>query len=68
MNRKGESDPIESDRLWISLDGIMRIKKYSKDTWTISHHNGTVVNIPTAAIEEPYIEHMRKKAGIEQDA
>ncbi len=50
-----------SDRFWIFLDGIIRIRKYSKDTWTIIHYNGTVINIPTAAIEERYVNHMRKK-------
>ena len=53
----------ESERLWIFLDGIIRIQKYSKDTWTIFHHNGAVVNIPIAAIEERYVEHMSKKGG-----
>lgn len=47
------------DRLWLFLDGIIRIQKYSKDTWTIFHHNGTVINIPVDAIEERYIDHMR---------
>ncbi len=61
VEENGLGYATESERLWIFLDGIIRIQKYSKDTWTIIHHNGTVVSIPTAAIEERYVEHMRKK-------
>ncbi len=68
VEENGLGYAIKSERLWIFLDGIIRIQKYSKDTWIIIHHNGTVVSIPTAAIEERYIEHMRKQAGIGQDA
>jgi len=52
----------EDDRLNVFLDGIIRIQKYSKDTWTISHYNGTVISIPVNVIEEQYIDHMRKMA------
>ncbi len=61
VEENGLGYATESDRLWIFLDGIIRIQKYSKDTWTISHHNGTVISIPTAAIEERYVQHMHKK-------
>ena len=50
-----------SDRLWMFLDGIIRIQKYSKDVWTILHYNGTVIHIPVDAIDEKCIEYMRKK-------
>ncbi len=61
VEENGLGYAIDSDRFWIFLDGIIRIQKYSRDTWTISHHNGTVISIPTTAIEERYVEHMRKK-------
>ena len=50
------------ERFWVFLDGITRIQKYSKDTWTIFHRNGTVINIPVSAIDERYIDHMRTMA------
>ncbi len=61
VEENGLGYATESGRFWIFLDGIIRIQNYSKDTWTISHHNGTVISIPTAAIEERYVEHMRQK-------
>jgi len=61
VEENGLGYATQSDRLWIFLDGIIWIQKYSKDTWTISHHNGTVISIGTAAIEERYIQHMRSK-------
>ncbi len=67
VEENGLGFATKSDRLWISLDGIIRIQKYSKDTWTIFHYNGTVINIPTAAIEDRYVQHMHKKGGIGQD-
>ncbi len=63
VEENGLGYAFESDRLWIFFDGIIRIQKYSKDTWTIVHYNGTVVSIPTAAIEERYINHMGKMGG-----
>lgn len=50
------------ERFWVFLDGITGIQKHSKDTWTILHHNGTVINIPVSAIDERYIDHMRTMA------
>ena len=47
------------ERFWVFLDGIKRIEKHSQDIWTIVHRNGTVINIPIAAIDERYIDHMR---------
>jgi hypothetical protein len=61
VEENGLGYATKSDRLWIFLDGIIRIQKYSKDTWTIFHFNGTVISIPVHAIDEKYIEHMRKK-------
>ncbi len=50
------------ERFWAFLDGITGIQKHSKDTWTILHHNGTVINIPVSAIEERHVDHMRTMA------
>ena len=49
------------DRMWLFLDGVIRIEKLHDDVWTVCHHNGTVVNIPVAVIDEKYIDHMRQK-------
>ena len=49
-------------RFWNFLDGIISIKKYNKDVWTIVHHNGTVFNIPVGMIEQRCIDHMQSMA------
>jgi hypothetical protein len=61
VEENGLGYATKSDRLWIFLDGIIRIQKYSIDTWTVFHHNGTIIIIPVDAIDEQYIDHMRKK-------
>jgi hypothetical protein len=53
---------VKGERFWVFLDGIIRIEKYSQDTWTIYHHNGTVINIPADAIDQRYVDHMQAMA------
>ena len=45
-----------------NYDGIIRIRRYSKDTWTMLVFNGLVISIPVDAIEQQYIDHIRAKA------
>jgi len=52
----------KGDRFWLFLDGIIRIEKYSQDTWTIIHYNGNVINIPVDAIDQRYLDHMQTMA------
>lgn len=59
IEEKGLGFLVKGERFWVFLDGIIRIQKYSDDTWTILHRNGTVINIPVDAIEQRYVEHMR---------
>jgi hypothetical protein len=47
------------ERLWMSLDGILRIDKLCKDTWTIYHYNGTIISIPAAIITDEQIGFMK---------
>jgi hypothetical protein len=53
---------VKGERFWVFLDGIRSIERHCEDTWTILHRNGTVINIPVAAIDERYIDHMRTMA------
>ncbi len=48
-----------------SYDGISRIRRYSKDTWTMLISNGLVISIPVDAIEQQYVDHIRAKAELE---
>jgi len=50
------------ERWWISLDGIIRIGKIREDTWTLQHHNGTVINIPVSVISDEQVAHIRAAA------
>jgi hypothetical protein len=47
------------ERLWMSLDEILRIDKLCKDTWTIYHYNGTIISIPAAIITDEQIGFMK---------
>ncbi len=52
-----------NQRWWIFLDGVIHIAQLQKDTWTIQHHNGTVINIPATAITPEQLEHIRSASG-----
>jgi hypothetical protein len=49
----------EGERLWMPLDGILQIDKLCKDTWTIYHHNGTIISIPAELITNEQIGFMK---------
>ncbi len=58
---------LGQERRWIFLDGILRFKKYYEDTWTIFHFNGTMINIPGAAMTDEQIEHLKLSAARARD-
>lgn len=50
---------IGGERWCLFLDGIIRIRKYRSDIWTIEHFNGSVLHVPTSAITEAQIGHLK---------
>ena len=63
----------DGERLWIFLDGIVRITQFQHDTWTILHWNGTVINVPSAIATGDQLEYLRSasergrtKAGVQE--
>ena len=48
------------ERWWLFLDGIIGIHRYRKDTWTIQHHNGTVIHIAATVISDDQIAFLRE--------
>jgi hypothetical protein len=59
---------IGNERLYIFLDGILKIEKYCKDTWTIQHNNGTIISIPAALISDEQIGYMKYVAERPKDS
>lgn len=53
---------VGGQRWWIFLDGVVGIDRFCRDTWTIRHHNGHVINIPVSAISEEQLQHIRDAA------
>ena len=49
-------------RYWMSFDGILGIEQLYNGTWTIYHHNGSVVNIPALVISEAQVKYIRDAA------
>ncbi|MBI3409138.1 MAG: hypothetical protein HY040_12395 [Planctomycetes bacterium] len=50
---------IRGERWVLFLDGIIDIRKYTDDVWTIHHRNGTTLHVPVSAITDDQIEHLR---------
>jgi hypothetical protein len=50
---------IGTQRRWLLLDRILSISKYRKDTWTIYHYNGSIINIPVSEITTEQIRYLR---------
>ena len=51
--------------VFVPFDTIIRISRYSRDTWTLSSADGAVVSIPVDAIQQQYVDHIRARAGLE---
>ena len=50
------------ERQWMYQDGIVAIRQYLKSLWTVQHHNGAVLHIPTSEIAPLVIDHMKAVA------
>ena len=48
------------ERWYVHMDGILSIRELLSGVWTVSHHNGTVFNIPTNIMPDDCVEHIRK--------
>ena len=47
------------DRWYVHMDGVLSIRELLSGVWTVSHHNGTVFNIPTNVMPDDCVEHIR---------
>ncbi len=47
------------ERWYLFLDGVTKLHRYRSDVWTIEHFNGTVLHVPTSAITEEQLDHIR---------
>lgn len=47
------------ERLWLFLDGVTRVYQPRSDIWTVCHHNGTMITIPSDKITPEQLEHIR---------
>jgi len=50
---------LRGQRWWLFLDGFLEIRKYHPDIWTLHHHNGSVLHIPTTEVSEAQLDHIR---------
>jgi hypothetical protein len=50
---------IGGERWYLFLDGILDIRKFRDDTWTIRHWNGTVLHIAASAITAEQVAYLR---------
>jgi hypothetical protein len=51
--------PAGGERWCLFLDGLMSIQQLTPGVWTLQHWNGTVINIPAAAITDDQLAHLR---------
>jgi hypothetical protein len=49
----------KTERLWVFLDGVTRVYQPRSDIWTVWHHNGTLITIPSDKITPEQIEYIR---------
>ena len=47
------------ERWYLFLDGITRIERFRPDVWTITHWNGTILNIAANAVTEEQLDYIR---------
>jgi len=50
---------IGEERWCMFFDGLLEIRKYTADVWTLRHWNGVVLHIPVDAITEELLAHIR---------
>jgi hypothetical protein len=46
-------------RWWAFLDGLVSIQELTPGVWTVLHWNGTVINVPAAAITDGQLAYLR---------
>jgi hypothetical protein len=47
------------ERWYLFLDGILDIRRFRDDTWTVQHYNGTVLHIAADAITEEQVDYLK---------
>jgi hypothetical protein len=47
------------DNGWLFLDGFTSMQELTRGVWTLQHWHGYVVNIPTTAIADDQVEHLK---------
>ena len=50
---------LGTDRWYLFLDGVVGLRKYRRDVWTVEHFNGSVLHIPESATTEEQLQHIR---------
>ena len=50
---------IGSERCYVHMDGVLSIQQLTKGIWTIAHHNGTVINVPSDRMPHACVTHIR---------
>jgi len=53
---------IGKERWYLFMDGIVDIRKLTKDTWTLQHFNGTVLHIAASEITDDQLALIRSVA------
>ena len=48
-----------TERWYLFLDGITGLRRFSDNTWTIQHYNGTTFLIDASAISEDQIDYLK---------
>jgi hypothetical protein len=49
---------IGTERWYVHMDGVLSISQLTNGVWTIAHHNGTVINIPSHCMPETCLTHI----------
>jgi hypothetical protein len=59
IQEKGIGFGRKSTDLWIFTDGVRALRRNRWGTWTIKHHNGTYLDIPTSLMKQEDIDFLR---------
>jgi hypothetical protein len=50
------------ERWWLFPDGIRSMEQLTSGVWTICHHNGHLIHIPTSVISAEQVQHIKDAA------
>jgi len=50
---------IGDERWYVHMDGVVSIQRLAQGVWTIAHHNGTVIHVPTECMPDVCVQHIR---------